>query len=206
MVEIFVALFYNPIYHIFKIKRIIMKLRKLFRILHRDLGYFIVGMTVVYGLSGIILNHRYDFNPDYQIYVTEFNADLRGKANSTSQEIKNVLESIDSDVVYKKHYINKQGLLKVFIENGEVVINPETGKGIMRYLQRRPIFFEMNKLHRATLGTVWKWVSDAMAVILILVAVTGLVLLKGKRGFGRWGWWWTVAGILVPVFFSLLFI
>jgi len=97
-------------------------------------------MTVVYGLSGILLNHRYDFNPDYQIYVTEFKANLPGKTHSTVREIKNILESINTNVVYKKHYINKQGLLKVFIENGEVVINPETGKGIMRYLQRRPIF------------------------------------------------------------------
>ena len=183
-----------------------MRLRKLFRILHRDLGYFIVGMTIVYGVSGILLNHRYDFNPDYQIYITEFEASLTGKANSSEKEIKDLLESIDSDVVYKKHYINNQGLLKVFIENGEVIINPETGKGTMRYLQRRPIFFEMNKLHRATLGILWKWLSDGMAVILIFVAVTGLVLLKGKRGFGRWGWWWTVAGILVPLTFALLYI
>ncbi|HKI88747.1 MAG TPA: PepSY-associated TM helix domain-containing protein [Draconibacterium sp.] len=183
-----------------------MKLRKLFRTLHRDLGYFIVGMTVVYGLSGILLNHRYDFNPDYQIYITEFEANLPGKVNSTGQEIKNMLEWLDSDVVYKKHYINNQGMLKVFIENGEVLINPETGKGTMHYLQRRPVFFEMNKLHRATLGTLWKWTSDGMAVILIFVAITGLVLLKGKRGFGHWGWWWTIAGIVIPLIFTLLYI
>jgi len=53
-----------------------MKIRKLLRILHRDLGYFIVGMTVVYALSGIFLNHRHDFNPDYKIYFTEFKTDI----------------------------------------------------------------------------------------------------------------------------------
>jgi len=183
-----------------------MKLRKLLRILHRDFGYFIVGMTIVYGVSGILLNHRYDFNPDYQIYITEFDSNLRGKTNATALEVKNALEVLDRDVVYKKHYVNNQGMLKVFIENGEVLINPLTGKGTMQYLQRRPIFFEMNKLHRATLGTLWKWVSDGMAVILIFVAVTGLVLLKGKRGFNRWGWWLTIAGIVIPLVFALLYI
>jgi len=45
-----------------------------------------------------------------------------------------------------------------------------------------------------------------MAVILLFVAVSGLVLLKGKRGFVRWGWWLTFAGIVVPLVFAFLYI
>jgi len=180
------------------------KLRKLLRILHRDFGYFIVGMTIVYGISGIYLNHRHDFNPDYKIAITEFTVELDGKVNFSDEKVREMLKKVDKKVVYKKHYINNQGNIKVFIKNGEVVINPETGDGIMRYLQKRPVIFEMNKLHKATLGTVWKWTSDAMAVILIFVAVSGLFLLKGKRGFGRWGWWLTIAGFVVPLIFALI--
>ncbi len=183
-----------------------MKLRKLLRILHRDLGYFIVGMTIVYSLSGIFLNHRHDFNPDYKILNVEFQSDISSADEPDTQAIKELLDNLEHDVVYKKHYITNQGNIKVFIENGEVVINPETGKGTMNYLQRRPIIFEMNKLHKATIGTLWKWTSDGMAVILLFVAVSGLFILNGKRGFGRWGWWWTIAGIVVPLFFVLLYI
>ncbi len=64
--------------------------------------------------------------------------------------------------------------------------------------------FSLNKLHRATLGTIWKWVSDLMAVILIFVAISGLFILKGKRGFKRWGWWLMIAGIVVPLVFVLI--
>ena len=116
------------------------------------------------------------------------------------------LENIDREVVYKKHYVNNQGNIKVFIENGEIVINPESGNGTMNYLQKRPVIYGMNKLHKATLGSLWKWVSDAMAVILIFVAISGLVILKGKRGFGKWGWWLTIAGIVVPLFFALMYV
>lgn len=180
------------------------KLRKLLRILHRDFGYFIVGMTIVYGISGIYLNHRHDFNPDYKITITNFQADFNNQTNISEEVIREVLKTVDKRIVYKKHYVDNQGDIKVFIKNGEVVIDPASGEGIMRYLQKRPVIFEMNKLHKATLGTVWKWTSDAMAVILIFVAVSGLFLLKGKRGFGRWGWWLTIAGFVVPLIFALI--
>jgi len=183
-----------------------MNIRKLLRILHRDLGYFIVGMTVVYALSGIFLNHRHDFNPDYKIYFTEFQTDINSAENVDEEAVKKALTNQELDVVYKKHYINNQGMIKVFIENGEAIINPETSEASMSYLQQRPIIFEMNKLHKASVGTLWKWVSDAMAVILLFVAVSGLFLLKGKHGLSRWGWWFTIAGIIVPLIFAILYI
>lgn len=183
-----------------------MKIRKLLRVLHRDLGYFIVGMTIVYALSGIYLNHRHDFNPDYKIFLTEFQTDITPQTDINETVVKEALNKQQRDIVYKKHYINSEGLIKVFIKNGEAVINPETGEASMSYLQRRPIIFEMNKLHKASIGTLWKWVSDAMAVILLFVAVSGLFLLKGKRGLKRWGWWWTIAGVIVPLLFAILYI
>lgn len=183
-----------------------MKIRKLLRILHRDLGYFIVAMTVIYAVSGIYLNHRRDFNPDYKIFVTDFKVDQSLTSNASSAQIKEIVEAVDENVTFKKHYVNNEGNIKIFVENGEAIINPNTGKGTLQYLQKRPIIFGMNKMHRANLGTVWKWISDLMAVILIFVAVSGLFLLKGKRGFNRWGWWLTIAGIVVPLLFLILFV
>jgi hypothetical protein len=44
-----------------------MNWRKLNRILHRDIGYFFFGMSIIYGISGIALNHIDDWDPSYQI-------------------------------------------------------------------------------------------------------------------------------------------
>lgn len=183
-----------------------MKIRKLLRTLHRDLGYFIVGMTIVYALSGIYLNHRHDFNPDYKIIITDFTHDLQPQQSYADDEIRQIVESVQDNVVYKKHYIDQDGDIRVFITNGEVLIDPGSGEGRMRYLQPRTLIFGMNKLHRATLGITWKWVSDAMAVILLFVAVSGLFVLKGKRGLKRWGWWLTIAGFVVPLLFIIFYI
>jgi uncharacterized protein len=183
-----------------------MNLRKLLRVLHRDMGYFIVGMTIVYALSGIYLNHRHDFNPDYRIIFEEFEVAPGTVEDFNLDRVKEALSLLEQDVVYKKHYVTNQENIKVFIENGEVTIDPDSGAGAMHYLKRRPVIFEMNKLHKASLGSLWKWVSDVMAVILIFVAVSGLFLLKGKRGLGRWGWWFVIAGIAVPLLFAILYI
>ncbi|MFV0590847.1 MAG: PepSY-associated TM helix domain-containing protein [Draconibacterium sp.] len=183
-----------------------MKIRKLLRILHRDLGYFIVGMTVVYALSGIFLNHRHDFNPDYKIITEDFRFTVQQNDSYSADDIRNILADLPYEITYKKHYINNDGVIKVFIESGEAILDPDTHEGRFQYLQRRPLIFEMNKLHRATLGTTWKWGSDIMAGILLFVAVSGLFLLKGKRSFTRWGWWLTIAGFIVPLIFAILYI
>ena len=183
-----------------------MKIRKLLRILHRDLGYFIVGMTLVYALSGIYLNHRNDFNPDYQVKWYDIWINLPEKNSFSDDEIKTAIKALDDKLVYKKHFMTSQGNLKVFIENGDLEVNPSTGEGTLHQLSRRPLIFAINRLHRANIVVAWKWVSDIMAGIMIFVAVSGLFLLKGKRGLTRWGWWLTVSGIVVPLVFALLFI
>jgi hypothetical protein len=183
-----------------------MKIRKLLLKLHRDFGYFIVGMVIVYAVSGILMNHRRDFNSNYKVISSEFNVALEHKDNYSPTEIKNILKQAVPDVVYKKHYIDKKGMIKVFIDNGDVLINPITGQGESHYLQRRTVLFCMNRLHIGVAGNVWKWVSDVMALILLFVAVSGLFLLKGKKGFVKWGWWLTITGFIIPLFFALMFI
>jgi hypothetical protein len=183
-----------------------MKFRKLLRILHRDFGYFIVAMTLVYSLSGILLNHRHDFNPDYKIIITDFKTELPINGNWSESFIKDQMKAINEDVVFKKHYINNDGQIKIFVENGEAIINPDNGNGTMQYLEKRPLIFGMNRLHRASMGTLWKWTSDLMGVILIFVAVSGMFILKGKRGLTKWGWWFVAAGVIVPVLFALIYI
>ncbi|MDL1891981.1 hypothetical protein FBQ87_03685, partial [Sphingobacteriales bacterium CHB3] len=43
------------------------KWRKWNNILHRDIGYIVVAMTLIYGISGLAVNHIADWNPNYKI-------------------------------------------------------------------------------------------------------------------------------------------
>ena len=44
-----------------------MNLRKLSHALHRDIGYLCIGLTLIYALSGIAVNHIRDWNPSYRV-------------------------------------------------------------------------------------------------------------------------------------------
>ena len=43
------------------------KIRKWNRVIHRDLGYLAVGLTLIYAISGFVVNHVQDWNPNYEI-------------------------------------------------------------------------------------------------------------------------------------------
>src|SRR4051812_20853828 len=44
------------------------KLRPLLRAVHRDLGYLAVGLTIVYALSGLAVNHIAQWDPNFTSY------------------------------------------------------------------------------------------------------------------------------------------
>ncbi len=62
-----------------------MNLSKLNRITHRDIGYLIAGLTIIYAVSGIALNHKHDWNPNYIIEDRGFTT--RGE-NHTGDHLK----------------------------------------------------------------------------------------------------------------------
>ena len=47
-----------------------MNWRRLNNLLHRDIGYVAVGLTLAYAISGLAVNHKADWNPNYRIEKT----------------------------------------------------------------------------------------------------------------------------------------
>ena len=125
------------------------QLRKWSRILHRDIGYFFIGTTIIYGLSGIALNHMSDWNPNYSVEVNNFTTSINlEKSSSTKNNILLLLDEIDNRKNYKQHYYPNSNNLKIFLKGGSsIMVNVINGNGIAEYLKRRPVFYEVNFLH-----------------------------------------------------------
>ena len=86
-----------------------------------------------------------------------------------------------------------------------VIYNPRTGIAEMELLEKRPVFYQINKLHIAGTKRIWVWISDIMSVLLIFVAVSGLFLVKGKNSILGRGLWYTLLGFVIPGIFLLFY-
>jgi hypothetical protein len=183
-----------------------MTLYKFNRALHRDFGYFFAAMTIIYALSGIALNHRKDWNPNYVIERTEHQvkipADIRTNEKSAVEEI---LKQVDQQNNYRKYYFPAPSELKVFMNGGgSIVVFLTSGKLLFENLKKRPVFYEVNFLHYNP-GRLWMWFSDLFCVCLMLMALSGLFILKGKNGITCRGAWLTIAGLIIPIVFLLMY-
>jgi hypothetical protein len=178
------------------------KWRRWNRIIHRDFGYFFFGMTIIYALSGIAINHIKDWNPNYIIKTKNISVSIPDEINKN--EVLNILKILNEEKNYKKHYFPKKDQLKVFIKNGTLTLNLNSGNGIIEKIKVRPIFKPMNYLHYNPIKW-WTWFSDIFAGALILIAISGLFILKGKKGITKRGAWLTILGILIPVIYLLIF-
>ncbi|WP_298265912.1 PepSY-associated TM helix domain-containing protein [uncultured Lutibacter sp.] len=183
------------------------KLRKWSRILHRDIGYFFIGTTILYGISGIALNHLSDWNPNYSVEIKNFTTTLNlENSPSVKTTILTLLDNIDNRDNYKKHYYPDKNKLKIFIKGGSsIIVNVNSGKGYAEYLKRRPLFYEANFLHYNP-NRIWTWFSDIFAAALILFAITSLFMVKGKKGITGRGGIYTALGILLPILFLIFYL
>jgi hypothetical protein len=68
------------------------------------------------------------------------------------------------------------------------------------------VLYELNQLHLNAPKGIWTYISDFFALSLIIIAITGMFVLKGKNGLVWRGIWFVGAGIAVPVAFWVYYL
>ena len=179
-------------------------LRKWSRILHRDIGYLFIGTTIIYGISGIALNHLADWNPSYSVVTKEYTTtiDLH-KSDVLQENILRLLDDVDKRKNYKKHYYPQDEVIKIFLKGGSsVIVDLETGDVFAEFLRKRVMFYEVNFLHYNP-SRWWTWFSDIFCAALIFFAITSFFIVKGKHGITGWGGIYTAIGVIIPILFLI---
>ncbi len=184
-----------------------MKWRKWNNILHRDLGYLCFGLTIIYAISGVAVNHVADWNPSYNIENVSMNIGPVAKDGLIPEAvIPEILSRLGENGVYKSHFQPDPETLQIFVEGSNISVKLNTGDVVLEKVTSRTILKEMNFLHLNHPKKIWTYFADLYAAALAFLAITGLFVLKGKKGITGRGAWFTTIGIILPFIFLWLYL
>ena len=179
--------------------------RRLCRFLHRDLGYLFFGVTVAYCVSGLALNHLRDWNPNYSVSRSESAVTVPVPDQPFKKaDALMVLQQAGVQSKYLSHYSPAAGQVRIFFEGGNATVDRASSNAVVESATRRPLLYTFNKLHYNP-GRWWTWFADVFSAALLVVAVTGLFLLRGRQGITRRGGVLVIIGIVIPTVLVLLY-
>ncbi len=174
--------------------------RALLRALHRDFGYFVVGLTVVYALSGLAVNHIADWDPNFHNF--EKHVLLKSADESSTESLSaSVLKELAITETPKDVFRASDTELDVTLEHASLHLKKKGAAWEAVYEGQDPRFLlrVSNWLHLNRGKKSWTYVADAYAIILLFLAGSGLAMIKGPKGFVWRGLIVASLGAAVPI-------
>lgn len=180
-------------------------IRKWSRLLHRDLSFFFCRHTDD-------LCHLWFYAQPQKGFQFRLSHPAKPKIRFTEpipanpQEInrefaERLLKTIGEENRYLKHYSPEPGCIKIFIKGGSsLVIHTESGEGIYESIKKRPVISWFNRLHYNP-SRWWTVFSDIFILSLLIITFTGLIMIKGPKGFWGRGGIEFALGLLIPIGF-----
>ncbi|MCH1925749.1 PepSY-associated TM helix domain-containing protein [Shewanella sp. C32] len=176
---------------------------KLNRTLHRDIGYFCVGLTIVFAVSGIAVNHIRDWNPNYSVSQTQQQLTPQPWQQLSDSELEQqMLQAADTQLPKKTSYWSSANEFKLFLQNGSnLTLDTEHSVLHAELIKPRHVLQAFNKLHLNEGHSAWVIFSDLYAAMLLFLALSALFMVKGKYSPWRKRSVLVIAGIVLPAAF-----
>jgi hypothetical protein len=176
-----------------------MKFTRLLRIVHRDLGFAVVGVSLIYGISGIYLNHLDGKDPAYR---TEERS-LQLSVGLDEKQLSDVWNADAELPPLKRVFRIDEDHFRLMLDGGVAVYSSADGRADYERHTRREFVYWINRLHYNKVKG-WSPVADFFAGSVLFLAVSGMFIVRGKSGLAGRGKWYLLAGLLVPVLYVLL--
>lgn len=165
-------------------------LRRVLRALHRDVGYLLAGLTVVYAVSGLAVNHIGDFDPNFVHDEAHLVLGSDVPAAAGSDAARRSVEALVRERLGRKAPPRAVDWLsdteaELLWDDGTAYV--DLAAGTVDAAWQRPRFFlrAANFLHLNRGKAAWTFVADAYAVLLLFLAGSGLFMLPWRRGLVR---------------------
>lgn len=183
-----------------------MNWRRLNHILHRDIGFVCIGLTLIYAVSGIAVNHvSHGFNPSYIIEkTTAMVSPLATGAKPDQRFIDDILGELEVKERFKNGAMLSPESIRIFTETHTIDLELYSGQTKIERIRKMPVLFELNFLHLNKAKGLWTWIADIFGVALAFLAISGLLMIRGRTKIR--GILLTMAGLLLPVVYLLVMI
>lgn len=171
---------------------------------HRDIAYFYVGLIISFSISGIFLNHRLTFNPRKYTYESKsINIDAPiTKQNVNDEFISRFTKDQDIKDDFRRFSVDGN-TLRISYANHDAQLDITTGEGKLETYKIIPLLGHMTKLHLDT-SKWWIYYSDLFGVGMLVIAITGMFIERGRNSFSARGWKLAALGIIFPLIFLFL--
>ncbi|MEG1553853.1 MAG: hypothetical protein RRZ64_04185 [Rikenellaceae bacterium] len=160
------------------------------RNLHRDLGFFTIGLIIIYSLSGIALIYR-----DSDIFKTKQHIEAVLPTNMEATDLGSALKIKNMDVLSEDNE-------SIYFRNG--TYNKQTGE--VSY-NKKALVFPLNKfasLHTLSSKHPIHWFGIALGVILLFLAISSFWMYKPNTKMFKRGMILVASGLVLSL--GLLFI
>jgi hypothetical protein len=195
---------------------------------HRDVGFLVFGLTVTYAISGLAVNHHHQWNYNESTTRTRHAvgrphqllaaldagrfAELEAApAAITDEETAALVAVLGTRLGYpttpRNYFWRSPSRLLAFYGEGDrevIEYSPTTGTAELIVRRERSGLRDLNYLHLNEARNWWTWVADGYAVLLLFLATSGALIVRGRKGLtGRGGVLLSI-GIAVPLLGVLL--
>ncbi|CAN5450087.1 PepSY-associated TM helix domain-containing protein [soil metagenome] len=172
---------------------------------HRDIAYFFLGLIIAFSFSGIFLNHRQSWHPRRYVYSSkEISIPIpAGKETINDEYIATFTKSQGIEDNLRRFAVDDKNILKISYASNDVQVDIISGKGKIESYRVTPLLGQMTQLHQDT-SKWWIYYSDIFGIAMLIIAMTGMFIEKGKNSFRSRGWWLAALGLIFPLIFLFL--
>jgi len=163
---------------------------KSIRSLHRDIGFFVIGLTIIYSLSGILLIYR---DTDFMKQEQQINRTI--EPNKQAAELGSILRLRELKILNTEDNI-------VYFENGKY--NQKTGEVEYTSKELPVILNKLTSFHKAISGKNTHWFNLIFGILLFFMAVSSFFMFKSRTKLLRRGIFIAVGGLVSAIIFILL--
>jgi hypothetical protein len=169
------------------------------RALHRDIGYLAVGLTFVYAISGIAINHVGQWDPNFKSVVETSTVDKPYPEDEEALAAKVAAHLGQSEEDVRSAFYDSDTVFEISLS--ESVARLDTANGKLSVAKKEPRFFlrVANWLHYNRGKSQWTYIADGYAILLLYLATSGVFMLKGRKGFAGRGAILIFIGAAVPI-------